>query len=114
MLPRFMGPLAMLLILVSQFSFLCAYFKSLISISKQQGAGRDELLTILTRIMSETPSARFVQEFVLVLFLYHRLCTMPTDQFDQEDPASFVLKTFTKFIQPLTMLLIQVSIFDRD
>lgn len=76
-----------------------------------QGAGRDGLLTILTRVMSEAPSARFVQEFVLVLFLYHCLCTMPTDQFDQEDPTSVVLKTLTKFMQPLTMLLIQVSIF---
>jgi hypothetical protein len=88
----------MLLIQVSQFSFLCAYFKSLISISKQQGAGKDGLLTILTRVMSETPSARFVQEFVLVLFLYHCLCTMPSDQFDIEDPASFVLKILTKFM----------------
>jgi len=110
-LPKFMGPLAMLLTQVSQFSFHCAYFKSLISISKQQGAGRDGLLTILTRVMSEAPSARFVQEFGLVLFLYHCLCTMPTDQFDQEDLTSFVLKTLTKFMQPLTTLLIQVSNF---
>lgn len=98
MLPKFMGPLAMLLILVSQFSFLCAYFKSLITISKQLGAGKEGLLTILARVTSETPSARFAQEFVLVLFLYHCLCTMPCDQCDEVVKASFVLKILTKFM----------------
>ncbi|XP_024635524.1 ankyrin repeat domain-containing protein 2B isoform X3 [Medicago truncatula] len=49
----------------------------------QLGAGKEGLLTILARVTSETPSARFAQEFVLVLFLYHCLCTMPCVQCDE-------------------------------
>ncbi|KEH25792.1 hypothetical protein MTR_6g034405 [Medicago truncatula] len=48
----------------------------------QLGAGKEGLLTILARVTSETPSVRFAQEFVLVLFLYHCLCTMPCVQCD--------------------------------
>jgi len=66
-----------------------------ISISKQQGAGRGRLLTILTRVMEETPSVRFAHEFLLVLFLYHSLCDWlrTHKEFDQGDTTSFFCKS---------------------
>ncbi|AES73973.1 hypothetical protein MTR_3g113040 [Medicago truncatula] len=69
--------------------------KSCYSSYLRQGAGREGLLTILTRVMEETPSVRFAQEFLLVLFLYHSLCTWfcTHEEFDQEDTASFFCKS---------------------
>lgn len=43
----------------------------------QQRAGREGLLTILTRVSEEeTPSVRFAQEFILALYVYHCLCNV--------------------------------------
>ncbi|XP_013467729.2 uncharacterized protein [Medicago truncatula] len=43
----------------------------------QQRAGREGLLTILTRVMEEeTHSVRFAQEFILALYVYHCLCNV--------------------------------------